>query len=219
MNCSLVIFDMDGTILNTLEDLADSLNHALQLSGCPLRTIDEVRSFVGNGIRKLIERSVPANTSPDKQNQIFTDFHAHYSIHCADKTRPYDGIIDLLHFLKEKGIKAAVVSNKADYAVKELCTQYFNGLFDTAVGEQEGIARKPAPDSVNAVLARLQIPRKEAVYIGDSDVDIATAKNARIDCIAVSWGFRSQDFLKEHGASMIVSSTEELKSLIAGRIE
>lgn len=210
MKYQLAIFDMDGTILNTLEDLADSLNYALSCSNYPTRTLDEVRNFAGNGIRKLIERAVPAGTSPEELEQVYADFTAYYPKHCYDKTKPYSGIMETIQNLRKQGIKTAVVSNKADYGVQILCKQYFDGLFDYAVGEQTGVQRKPAPDSVNTVLDKLKINRKNAVYIGDSDVDIDTARNAEMDCISVDWGFRDPSFLQQHGAKIMVSSPEEL---------
>ena len=210
MKYQLAIFDMDGTILNTLEDLADSLNYALSCSNYPTRTLDDVRNFVGNGIRKLMERAVPEGTSPEELEQVYADFTAYYPKHCYDKTKPYSGIIETIQNLRKQGIKTAVVSNKADYGVQILCKQYFDGLFDYAVGEQSGVQRKPAPDSVNMVLDKLKITRKNAVYIGDSDVDIDTAGNAEMDCISVDWGFRDPSFLQEHGAKIMVSSPEEL---------
>lgn len=210
MKYQLAIFDMDGTILNTLEDLADSVNYALSCSNYPTRTLDEVRNFVGNGIRKLMERAVPEGTSPEELEQVYADFTAYYPKHCYDKTKPYSGIIETIQNLRKQGIKTAVVSNKADYGVQILCKQYFDGLFDYAVGEQSGVQRKPAPDSVNIVLDKLKITRNNAVYIGDSDVDIDTARNAEMDCISVDWGFRDPSFLQEHGAKIMVSSPEEL---------
>lgn len=210
MKYQLAIFDMDGTILNTLEDLTDSLNYALSCSNYPTRTLDEVRNFVGNGIRKLMERAVPEGTSPEELEQVYADFTAYYPKHCYDKTKPYSGIIETIQNLRKQGIKTAVVSNKADYGVQILCKQYFDGLFDYAVGEQTGVQRKPAPDSVNMVLDKLKITRNNAVYIGDSDVDIDTARNAEMDCISVDWGFRDPSFLQEHGAKIMVSSPEEL---------
>ena len=210
MKYQLAIFDMDGTILNTLEDLTDSLNYALSCSNYPTRTLDEVRNFVGNGIRKLMERAVPSGTSPEELEQVYADFTAYYPKHCYDKTKPYSGMIETIQNLRKQGIKTAVVSNKADYAVQILCKQYFDGLFDYAVGEQSGVQRKPAPDSVNMVLDKLKINRTNAVYIGDSDVDIDTARNAEMDCISVDWGFRDPSFLQEHGAKIMVSSPEEL---------
>lgn len=214
MKYLLAIFDLDGTILDTLDDLADTMNHVLAKSGFPQRTRDEVRRFVGNGIHKLVERAVPAGTSPDAIDIVFADFKEHYKTHCANKTHPYDGVNDMLTVLRKSTIKTAVVSNKADFAVQELCEQYFHGMFDFAVGEKTGIRRKPAPDSVNTVLETLGVKRAEAVFIGDSDVDIETAKNAGIDCISVDWGFRSREFLLESGAGTIVSSPREITNLI-----
>ena len=217
MKYTMAIFDLDGTILNTLEDLADSTNYALRICGYPERTIDEVRRFVGNGIRKLVERAVPAGTSVCEMDRVHETFNRYYQVHCADKTRPYDGILKLLRDLKEDGCKLAVVSNKADYGVQELCRQYFDKVFDFAVGEREGIRKKPFPDSVDEVLKTFGVERNEAVYIGDSEVDIETAANAHIDHIIVEWGFREKDFLISQGAEVLVSKTEEIKKIIEGR--
>lgn len=216
MRYRLAVFDLDGTILNTLDDLADSLNFSLKSSGFPERSIDEVRNFVGNGIRKLIERGVPKGTDTAMIDRVHSDFTAHYKVHCADKTRPYDGITELLGRLRGAGCLTAVVSNKADYGVQELCARYFPGMFDIAVGEREGIRKKPAPDSVNEVLKRLGVSNKEAVYIGDSDVDVETARNAEMDCIGVEWGFRGREFLEAHGAKVIAANTEDIEKLILG---
>lgn len=211
---TLAIFDLDGTLLNTLNDLAASVNAALAACALPPRTTDEVRSFVGNGIRRLIDRSVPKGTEKDLTDDVFARFKEHYALHCADRTAPYDGIIALLEALRARGIKTTVVSNKADFAVKELCSRYFDGLLDEAIGEREGIKIKPAPDSVNEVLSRLGVSPENAVYIGDSDVDIQTAKNACMDCISVCWGFRSKDFLHENGAEVIAERPEQLLEMI-----
>lgn len=216
MKYKFAVFDLDGTILDTLDDLTDALNYALRTNGFPERSKEEVRQFVGNGIRRLIELGVPDRTSEtdiDRVHSCFTDF---YRCHCEDKTKAYDGIIDLLGRLKGKGIHLAVVSNKADYAVKKLCEKYFPGIFDTALGEREGIRRKPAPDSVNELLRTFGYRREESVYIGDSDVDIMTAENAGVDCISVDWGFRGRDFLRKSGAAAIASNPSQLYSLIMG---
>lgn len=216
MRYKLAIFDLDGTILNTLEDLADSLNYALEESGYPKRTIDEVRQFVGNGIRKLMERGVPKGTSKEAVDQVHERFTGHYKVHCADKTRPYDGIMEMLQDLRRAGCQTAVVSNKADYGVQELCGQYFKGMFDVAVGERPGILKKPAPDSVNEVLRLLDTDRQDAVYIGDSEVDIETAANAGMDHIIVDWGFRDEEFLKARGAKRMVSNPGEIEKIVLG---
>lgn len=214
MKYKLVIFDMDGTILDTLEDLADTANWALTQSKLPVRTIEEIRMFVGNGIRKLISRAVPSGTDEALADQVYADFISHYRDHCAIKTRPYTGIPELLEKLRKSGIRTAVVSNKADFGVQSLCKQYFPGAFDAAVGERQGIAKKPAPDSVNAVLELLNIRRNDAVYVGDSDVDVETAANAHMDCIGVSWGFRGRKFLEAHSCKIIADQVTELEHML-----
>ncbi len=210
MSYKLAIFDMDGTILNTLEDLADTVNYSLTQYGMPNRTISEVRNFVGNGIRKLIERAVPDGTSEEEIDQVFHTFHEYYKDHCAIKTCPYDGIPETIQAIRDKGIKTAVVSNKADYAVKSLCEDYFKGLFDYSVGDKEGSRRKPYPDGVNEVLDFFGISKDDAVYIGDSDVDFETAKNAGIDVIMVGWGFRDEDFILSLGAKKVLHNPAEI---------
>ena len=214
MKYDLIVFDMDGTILDTLEDLKNSMNHTLRLYNMPERTLDEIRSFVGNGIRKLIERAVPEGTSEHRIYEIQGDFMKHYGEHCADFTRPYDGVNELIAQLRNRGYKTAVVSNKADGAVQELCVQYFPNLFDLAIGERPELAKKPAPDMVNLALEKLQVSHQKAVYIGDSDVDVATARNSKLDMIAVDWGFRTREFLIEQGAEIIVSTPEEILGLV-----
>ncbi len=214
MQYKLAIFDLDGTILDTLEDLHAATNAALRGHAMPERTIDEVRRFVGNGIRKLIERAVPAGTSEEEIVRVHESFTAYYTEHCADHTRPYDGIVELLRNVREAGMLTAVVSNQADYAVQALVADYFPGLCDAAAGEREGVRRKPAPDAVDAVLAALNISREDAVYIGDSDVDIETARNASMPCLSVAWGFRPVDFLEKHGAQQIVKTPYELLDIL-----
>lgn len=212
----LAIFDLDGTLLETLEDLHDSTNHALVSQGLPPRTLDEVRRFVGNGIHKLIERAVPEGSSSETVEQVFEEFKTWYAVHCNDKTRAYDGIKEMLLALRKAGVRTAVVSNKADFGVQTLCKTYFSGLLDVAVGQREGIRLKPAPDSVNEVLRLLEIRREDAVYIGDSDVDIDTARNAGMDCISVTWGFRRREFLLEHGAVILADKPAELEQILCG---
>lgn len=206
----LLIFDLDGTILDTLKDLYFSVNYALSENHFPERTPEEVRQFVGNGIRKLIERSVPENSTEKQIQQVHQAFTEYYTVHCRDNTRPYPGIPEVLKTLRKNGSKLAVVSNKADYAVQKLCDEYFPNLFDAVAGEREGIRRKPAPDAVQAILKELHIQPEQAVYIGDSDVDILTAENSGMPCISVTWGFRSREFLIEHGAQKLISRPEEL---------
>ena len=212
----LVIFDMDGTILYTLDDICDGVNASLSKHGLPVRTKDEIRRHIGNGIRHEIESSVPEGTKESMIDEVFHDFHAWYEIHCNDRTRPYDGIVELLEDLKQAGIHCAVVSNKADYAVKALNEIYFKGLLEAGVGEKDGIARKPAPDEVDEVLRLLNMERNRAVYIGDSEVDIETAANAGMDCIGVSWGYRDRKWLQECGAEVIVDDVSQLRQLLLG---
>ena len=214
MQYKLAVFDLDGTILDTLADLAEAVNNALRKNRMPEHTTEEVRWYVGNGIPKLIARAVPEDADETQRQQVHADFTAYYKEHCADHTAPYPGIPEMLCALRAAGMQTAVVSNKADYAVQILVEDYFPGLFDAAVGDREGFRRKPAPDSVNAVLETLGIDRGEAVYIGDSDVDIATAKNAGMPCISVDWGFRPEAFLREHGAEIILHDAGALQDFL-----
>lgn len=210
-----VIFDMDGTILDTLDDMAASINAALAEEGFPPRTVDEVRRFVGNGNHKLAERAVPAGTDGEAVERVFRAFHRHYRAHCADRTRVYDGIPALLLRLRGRGVRTAVVSNKADYAVQALAARYFPGLFDCAAGESASVRRKPAPDGVLSVLSALGVPKEEAVYVGDSEVDMETAENAGLPCISVTWGFRPRTFLLARGARLLADSADELEALLS----
>ena len=214
MKYELLIFDMDGTILDTLEDLKNSMNYTLRLHNMPERSLDEIRSFVGNGIRTLIERAVVSGTSVNKVNAMHKDFMVHYEVHCADETKAYDGIIEVITKLRTLGFKTAVVSNKAHPAVLELCEKYFPGLFDLAIGETPNVARKPAPDMVHFALKHFNVSKEKAVYIGDSEVDVATARNSNLDMIAVDWGFRSRQCLKEQGATVIISHPSEIIDLV-----
>lgn len=214
MKYQLAVFDLDGTILNTLEDLCDSVNHALRVSGFPERTLEEIRIFVGNGIRKLIDRAVPEGTAVEQADKVFSVFKEYYGEHCADKTKPYEGIPELLRELKNKGMKLAVLSNKADYAVKILCDKYFPGIFDAAYGARDGIEKKPSPSAVYGLLEELSVDKENAVYIGDSDVDIKTADNAGMDMMIVEWGFRDKRFLLQNGARNLVSSPAEIMEKI-----
>ena len=214
MKYKAVIFDMDGTILNTLEDLKNATNYSLRQFGMPERSLEEVRMFVGNGIRKLVERAVPSGASEEKIAQVFDVFLEYYEIHSADNTSPYPGILELVEKLKKSGIKTAVSTNKADVPAQELGRKYFNGIFDLIVGQQDGLKVKPAPDSVNKILSILDIQKKDAIYIGDSDVDVQTAKNSGLDFIGVSWGFRGREFLEKNGAKNIVDNANEILDLV-----
>lgn len=210
MKYQLAIFDMDGTILNTLEDLTDCMNYILRMYRMPERSIEEVRRFVGNGIRRLIERAVVAGTNQELIDHMFSDFAEYYKDHSAIKTRPYEGIQETIEKLRSMGYRTAVVSNKADFAVQDLCQDFFPGLFDMAVGEREGMRRKPYPDSVWLVLDTLGVKAEDAVYIGDSEVDLETADNSNIDIVPVTWGFRDKEFLVKKGAKGCVDTPEEL---------
>lgn len=214
MRYKLIIFDLDGTILDTLEDLADSVNFALKSNNLPLRSLDQIRSFVGNGIKKLIERSVPDECSQETVEKVFCCFKEYYMVHSCDKTRPYDGITDLLIKLKNNGVKTAVISNKSDKAVKLLADKYFTGLFDFVFGEREGIAKKPSPDAVFEVMKYADADKSDTLYIGDSEVDILTSDNCGIRSIIVDWGFRDRDYLIQNGADLIVSAVEELEQVL-----
>lgn len=216
MKYSAIVFDLDGTLLNTLEDLMDAANYALSQYGYPTRSLDEIRSFVGNGVRKLMERALPDGTAAPEFEEILSAFRSYYTVHCEDKTHAYDGILELMHHLKTSGCKIAIVSNKLDSAVKELNRTYFSDYVQAAIGEKEGIRRKPAPDMVENALTELNVSKKETVYIGDSDVDIQTAANAGLDCISVSWGFRDAEFLRKCGATVIADTPEQVYELIRG---
>lgn len=212
-----VIFDLDGTLLNTLDDLADSTNYALSRFGYPTRTIEEVRQFVGNGVAKLIERAIPDGKNNPNFEKCLSIFKENYAQNMYNKTAPYNGIIEMLSNLKSKGIKIAVVSNKFDLAVKELCKKYFEGFIDFAAGENEsqGIKKKPAPDTVLSVLNEFNFAPEDAVYVGDSDVDIMTAKNSKMPCISVTWGFRDEKFLLENGATILINAPSEIYNHLA----
>ncbi|MBR5409660.1 MAG: HAD-IA family hydrolase [Clostridia bacterium] len=201
-----VIFDMDGTVLDTLSDLRTATNVALRKNGLPERGLDEVRRFVGNGILRLVEQAVPAGTPAGTVQNVFDDLNAYYRDHCADETKAYPGIKVMLRALRTAGLRTAVVSNKPDYGVQALVEQYFKGLFDFAVGVTPGVNRKPAPDMVNAALAALGASPETAVYVGDSEVDIATANNAGLPCICVSWGFRDPAVQRAHGATLFANT-------------
>lgn len=208
----IVIFDLDGTLLNTLDDLADSTNFALSKFNYPTRTIEEVRQFVGNGVAKLIERAIPEGKNNPNFEKCLAIFKENYAQNMYNKTAPYNGILDMLANLKSKGLKIAVVSNKFDLAVKELCQKYFNGYIDFAAGENEaaGIKKKPAPDTVLEVLKKFNLNPNEAIYVGDSDVDIMTAKNSEMPCISVTWGFRDEKFLLSYDATILIDSPDEI---------
>ncbi len=209
----IYVFDLDGTLLDTLDDLTNSVNAALQHVGLSTHSRDAVRGFVGNGVHLLMERAIPGGTTHPQFEEAYDYFRHHYMMHGKDKTRPYSGIMPLLTTLKESGKKTVVVSNKFYDATRALCRDYFGDLIDVAVGEREDIRKKPAPDLVKEAFRQLGVSQGEAlsaVYIGDSDVDIETAHNSGLPCISVLWGFRDRKFLSAHGATIFVSSPEEI---------
>lgn len=206
-----VIFDLDGTLLDTLDDLHSAVNAALSAYGLPLRSKAQVREFVGNGIVKLMQRAIGDEDFAHFDGALAA-FKTYYKVHCKDKTAPYAGIMSLLSALKARGIKTAVVSNKADFAVKLLAAEYFDGLLLAAVGENEsaGIRKKPAPDSLLSVMETLGARAETTVYVGDSEVDILTAKNAGVACLSVTWGFKERAFLLENGAEILIDEPLEI---------
>jgi len=208
------VFDLDGTLLDTLDDLTNAVSYALHSHGFPERTKTEVRGFVGNGVQLLMDRAVPAGTEAEKTAACLETFKMYYAAHMADQTVPYPGILTLLQTLRERGCQVAVVSNKFDAAVKRLCAHYFPNLIDMAIGEGPGTPKKPNPAIVLQALKEFGVSPARAVYVGDADTDLETAKNAGIDCISVTWGFRDRAFLRAHGAVFLASSPEE----VAGRI-
>ena len=209
-----IVFDLDGTLLDTLTDLAASTNYALRSCGMPEHSIDDVRRFVGNGVRMLMTRAVPDGENNPRFDEAFSVFRQHYMQHCLDTTCPYPGIMDALARLKEKGMMLAIVSNKMQAATEELRQHFFSQYIDVAIGESAAIRKKPAPDTVNEALRLLGISHDEAIYVGDSDVDIDTARAAMMSCASVLWGFRDRQFLLNHGATRLLSSPEELLSLV-----
>ena len=214
MKYKLAIFDMDGTILSTFDDLANGVDYALSENGLPARNKQETRAALGRGVRFLIEQSVPAGLSDAEISKVEDDFLKYYKVHSMDNTRPYDGIVELIKEVRASGVKTAVVSNKIDSAVKELCANFFEGAFDVAYGERLGIPRKPDPKPINAIIDEFGLSKDEVVYIGDSEVDLLTANNAGINHIIVTWGFRDRDFLVQNGAKTLVESMDELKEQI-----
>ena len=214
MKYKAVIFDLDGTLLDTLEDLRSSVNHALRTFGLPERSLEEIRTFVGNGVRNLMLKAVPGGADEPRFEEIFAEFKSYYAVHWREATCPYAGVVELVEGLHCKGLKLAVVSNKSDAEVKNLCAEFFGGNILIARGEVPGVPRKPAPDSVLLTLEALGVSREKALYIGDSEVDVRTARNAAVDCVAVTWGFRSRGELEAEGATVFIDKPSELLSLL-----
>lgn len=214
MKYSTIIFDLDGTLLNTLDDLAASVNYAMRECGFPERTTDEVRRFIGNGVHVLIRRAAPDDITDEQYWEAYNHFEKHYAVHNRDKTAPYDGITELLNELKSRGYRLSIVSNKIDFAVKALREEFFRDVIDAAVGDCEDTANKPAPDMVHKAMRQLGAELRDCIYVGDTDVDIETAKNSEMPCICVSWGFRSRDELEGYGAEMIADKPSDILKFV-----
>lgn len=210
MKYKAYLFDLDGTLLNSLDDLAQAVNYALCTHKLPTRSLTDIRKFLGNGVKKLIADAVPPKTDEGCYNKVLKTFRLYYINHCMDNTAPYDGVLNVLRELKEKGAKLCIISNKPDNAVQELNRHFFSEYVDYAIGESENIRRKPFPDGILKAMNQIQVSPKDTVYIGDSEVDIETARHAQIDCISVTWGFRDKDFLEAIGATKMIESPLEL---------
>ncbi|MDD3614926.1 MAG: HAD family hydrolase [Lachnospiraceae bacterium] len=214
MQINTVIFDLDGTLLDTLEDLHDGVNTVLKRYHYPERTLDEIRTFVGNGIRVLMKKALPPEVDEEEFEEIFASFKEYYTAHCQIKTKAYPQIMELLEKLKDKQIKMAIVSNKNDAAVKNLNEIYFKKYIDTAIGQKEGIRKKPAPDSVFEAIRQLDSSTETTLYVGDSEVDCATAKNAEIPCAIVAWGFRTREELEGENYQFMAQTPFDLLTYI-----
>ncbi len=210
MKYEAVIFDLDGTLTDTLADLRNSVNFALSQFGFHERTAEEIRSFVGNGVKRLIYLSVPENTPEEIAEDCLLVFKEYYKTHSCVATKPYDGIIEMLSEIKNKGIKTAVVTNKMHSAAADIVEHFFGSLIDLTIGQLDGVSQKPQPDGIYKALEFLETPKEKAVYVGDSEVDCITAKNAGVPCIGVTWGFRDCDSLKKNGADLIINSPEDI---------
>ena len=211
MRYKAVLFDMDGTVLDTLADLTNAINHTLSDYGMPLLEKRQVAQYLGNGAAWLMSRAVPEGTPDALREEMLRAYQPWYDSHCAILTAPYPGIVSLMQALREAGVKQAVISNKQDTAVKQLAAQHFPGLLETAVGESETVRRKPNPDAVLAALREMGVEKRDAVYVGDTEVDLRTAENAGLACAVVGWGFRTVEQLYEAGAEHIFQSAEELR--------
>ena len=217
MRYQAVLFDMDGTVLNTLDDLYDSVNHSLAQFSLPPVSREHVRQNLGNGAVYLVSHCVPQGTPQELQDRVLAFYKPWYDAHCQIRTAPYEGILPLMEALRAEGIRLAIVSNKPDTAVQELARTFFSGLLEYTVGERPSVRRKPAPDTVLTAAARMAVPVESCVYIGDSEVDLRTARNAGMNCISVTWGFRDEPQLIDAGASVLVHTPEELLAVLLNR--
>ncbi len=214
MKYEAVIFDLDGTLTDTLGDLTNSVNYALAEMGFPLRSAEEVRSFVGNGVRRLINLSLPENTSEEICEKCLTIFRGYYKNNSCVLTKPYDGITEMLSELKNRGIRIAVVTNKTHTTAVDIVEHFFGNLVEFTIGQIDGMVRKPQPDGIYLALEKLGISKENSVYVGDSEVDCITAKNACIPCIGVTWGFRDREVLEKNGADCIVDKPQEILNCV-----
>ena len=214
MKYQAVLFDMDGTVLDTLDDLCDSINHSLSEFSLPPVSREHVRQCLGNGAAFLVSHSIPADCSPDLEADVLAFYKPWYDAHCLIKTAPYEGILPMMQSLKEHGLRLAIISNKPDRAVQELSDAFFPGLLELSVGESPSVRRKPAPDTILTAASQIGLSVDQCVYVGDSEVDLQTARNAGMDCISVTWGFRGEAQLIEAGASILVRTPQELESLL-----
>lgn len=214
MKYQAVLFDMDGTVLDTLDDLCDSINHSLAEFSLPPVSREHVRQCLGNGAAFLVSHSIPADCSPDLEANVLAFYKPWYDAHCLIKTAPYEGILPMMQSLKEHGLRLAIISNKPDRAVQELSDAFFPGLLELSVGESPSVRRKPAPDTVLTAASQIGLSVDQCVYVGDSEVDLQTARNAGMDCISVTWGFRDEAQLIEAGATALIRTPEELESLL-----
>ena len=213
-----VIFDLDGTLLYTLEDLKDSVNFALSKFNYPQKNLEEIKNFVGNGVKVLMELSIPQGKNNENFDECLAIFKTHYAQNMYNKTKPYDGIIEMLENLQNLGFKTAVVSNKFDLATKELCKKYFAEKIEIAIGESENIRKKPAPDSIFKVMEILNSNKNSTYFVGDSEVDIQTAQNANLKCISVTWGYKNEEFLLKNGAKFLANSPQEILKIITSQL-
>lgn len=218
MDKDTIIFDLDGTLLNTLFDLYKCFNHAIESFGFPQRSINEIKSFVGNGIKTAIERALPYPVEDEMLNKITDYFRVYYKEHMGEHTQPYEGIIGMLRELKSKGYKLGIVSNKYDAAVKELCKKYFGEYIEVAIGESIQIRKKPEVDGLFKAIEELNSTPDKTIYIGDSDVDIMTAKNADVVCISVLWGFRDETFLRASGGKIFAKQANDIINIIEKKL-
>lgn len=217
-----VIFDLDGTLLNTLEDMADSVNYVMSTYGFPQHTVSQIRSFIGNGIRKLLERSLPAGSSQELVDEATEKYRAYYQHHCMIKTQPYDGIADMVQSLAQAGIRMAIVTNKNDDAAQKMCRHYFGSYVNVCYGQRDSVPKKPERAMIDLALADLGSFSENSVYVGDSEVDMQTAANANMPCIVCCWGFRDREFLEEAARDSItetifVETPEEISAFITGK--